>query len=124
MGQFAEIIACPECGSKLFEDMYICFDCMHVFSEETEKDSTLDAELEAKKIDSKDRFEISRSDRAEIMSLEFDSEKLMLEAQTETTNVVCCESNRASETQLFSEFLIEFEGFLRKFLVDREIHIK
>ena len=98
---------------------------MHVLSEEEiEKDSTMGAQVESKESGSNDQFEINRSDRAEIMSLEFDSEKLMLEAQTETTNVVYCESNRASETQLFSEFLVEFESFLGKFLVDREVHIK
>lgn len=92
---------CPVCGSAIFDDMGMCFGCMHRFEGD----------------------EPARSDPAERSAgskmCSGDAAAMRTSASGKTP-----QSPRGEQADLFGEFLVEFERFLGGFLVDRKIKIE
>ena len=115
---------CPSCNAKVFEDMEICYVCMHEFegaavkSDRVMPDSITHSCGEAMNpvgADAKDEGVIPQAKRAE-------GTTMPTTGSSEGPSAADAEGPFREE--LFRQFLEELGAFLAKFAVDRDIGIK
>lgn len=101
MGQRSETKKCPVCSAAVFADMDTCFNCMYRFG-------------------SNERLEagVAVMDVMEVPDLQ---EPDLSEPDASALPKASCA--RHGEMCQLREFLVEFEGFLREFLLNREVDV-
>ena len=100
MGVRIDSKVCPVCNATVFLDMDTCYNCMHSFAADDGNDDTTLVQKEGK----------PSAD--------------MAFCAKETPAQAGAVGGGAMVEGLFGEFLVELEGFLRDFLVNRKIDIK
>lgn len=123
---------CPVCRARVFSDMPVCYNCMYRFG----SDQALEAAVKRKEQEtsagaSSERASLDATlpDLAptESRAVPKDTDKagaaaMSVESRTTDEGESC--SERRSDESLLAEFLVEFERFLRDFLLNRKIGIK
>ena len=99
MGLRIDSKTCPVCHSTVFMDMDTCYNCMHSFADDSEEGIAPIVKDDGPSAD-------------------------MPSFAKETPAQAGAVSGDAMAESLFGEFLVELEGFLRDFLVNRKIDIK
>lgn len=127
------------CGSMLFSDMDMCFECMSDLTESGETRPTEESQVieEAKEVlasaetmledEAKSFPEITRivyPDMSSIVSLDPTESMGDASAATKSRDTRSSKEAERVDNDLFGEFLVAFEGFLGKFIADREIDVQ
>lgn len=129
---------CPVCKTKVFEDMDTCYNCMYKFGSYLELESKVSkednenavAEIEkdiediedAEAADGTEATEATEHEDPETASPEKGG-KMLLSKEGNVEDIQEEAKEKLKDT-LFGEFLVEFEGFLRNFLLDRDVDIQ
>ena len=129
MGLRSEIKRCPVCKEATFADMGTCFNCMHVFGKNDGASEPVAPipHLEEIRISSEPAvLEPVDADVDEPVEMPASGPMGTTEAEPNARERVQRRvrlASRVAPSCLFDEFLVEFEGFLRDFLLDRKVDL-
>lgn len=126
-----KIKVCPVCKMQLFSDMNTCFNCMHRFDFDDKPIKMQSSVISSSEKESTDRIQFDESESYDIDEPKLSQLKHIQaekqegqEAQEGHIKQPQRMQRELCETSLFDEFLVEFDSFLRKFLLDRKISIE
>ena len=97
---------CPVCKSGVFDDMDTCYNCMYRFG------SNPELEKRADDVPSELPEEVDR-----------ETEKAASGSEAAVKNRNSASVDAPTGCALFVEFLVQFQGFLRDFLLDSKVRV-